>query len=444
MGASDPGRGATSGASSEATFPEGFLWGTSTAAHQVEGHTTGNQWWAWEQDADVPASGAACEHYERYEDDVERMAELGYDAYRFSIEWSRVEPAPGEFDEAAIAHYRDVLGTVRDAGLTPIPMLWHYTNPTWFMRRGGWSDADNVDAFERYVEEIASRFDVEYWLTVDEPMVYAHRTVVDDDAPPAAMTADGWVDQERSLEALLTVGSNLLRAHARAYDVIHDHRDAKVSLAKAVNPVYPGSEAGLDVWAADVRSWLEHDVWLASLAAGELLPPLPSGQLGECLDFFGLNYFFPRQGYFEPDAPEPPYWQFQTRTPADAPTNEIGWWIRPEAIADAIRRVEEFLDVPIVVTSTGTAAATDRERRQFVVDHVRQVGRAIEEGADVRGLLYWSFVDNYEWDLGFEPRFGLVQVDFETQERRPRESARCFGEIAAANGVTAEIEAAYG
>ncbi|MFB6074783.1 MAG: glycoside hydrolase family 1 protein [Haloarculaceae archaeon] len=422
-------------------FPRAFFWGTSSAAHQVEGGTDDNQWSKWERERPIPASGSACEHEQRYAEDVALMADLGYDAYRFSIEWSRIEPEPGRFDDAALAHYREMVERIRAAGLEPIPMLWHYTNPLWFMEAGGWTDADNVAYFERYVERVLGAIDADYWLTVDEPMVYAHRTCVDPEAPPARLEDGAWPDQDRSLEAMFTVGANLLCAHARAADLIHDRTDALVSLSKAVNPIYPG-ETPLDAWAADVRSYLEHGVWLESLARGVLQPPFPRVEIGDTLDFFGLNTFYSREGHFEADHPEPPYWTFETTTPADAEHNDLGWWVNPQGVYDAVRRVDRELDVPIVITSMGTAAPDDR-RRRYICEHVRQIGRAIEAGADVRGLLYWSFMDNFEWNLGFDPRFGLVEVDYDTQERTPRESARLYGAIAEANGLTPEIEARY-
>lgn len=424
-------------------FPDNFLWGTSTAAHQVEGNNKNNQWWKWEQETDLEESGIACDHYSKYEDDIKLMADLGYSAYRFSIEWSRVEPREGEFNEKEIKHYRGVVNRSRESGIKPIPMLWHWTNPLWFMKKGGWKKRENIDYFIKFVKKIAEEFEFDYWLTIDEPMIYANSSCVSDDYPPAYLTEKNWPKKEKTLTSIFKVASNLLQAHARVYETIHDNSSGEVSLSKAVNILEPASSSPLDGWSTNIRDYLENDVWLQSLKKGKPITPLSGKEFGSVLDFFGLNYFFGEECSFDEKSTTPPYYFLKTSTKEGREKSDLGWWIYPEGLYKVLKRVHGLLDLPIMITSNGIGTEKDLQRRRFLIDHLKQIKRSLDEGVDLNGYMHWSFMDNFEWTHGFEPRFGLVKIDYDNLKRIPRKSAYMFGEIARKNGIDGEIEEKY-
>ncbi len=419
------------------------MWGTSTSAHQVEGNNRNNQWWKWEKEVGLEESGIACDHYNKYREDIDLMAELGYNAYRFSIEWSRVEPKKRQFDEKEIEHYRDVINYMKEKGIKPIPVLHHYTNPLWFMNEGGWIKEKNVEYFIEFVRKIVDEFEFDYWLTIDEPMVYAFSSCLDDKTPPAYLVNNNWPQREKSFKMVFKVASNLLQAHAKSYETIHEHSRGKVSLAKAVNILEPASGSSLDRWSTGMWDYMENGVLLQSLKEGRPLPPLSGEEFGEVLDFFGLNYFLGRVCYFEESSPTPPWYFFQTKAKGGGEVNSMGWWVYPEGIYKAIKRVHEMFGLPIMVTSNGIGTEDDLQRRRFLGSHLKQIRKGIDNGADVIGYLHWSFMDNFEWAEGFEPKFGLVEVDYSNLKRIPRKSAYMYGEIVKKNGIGPELEKKY-
>ncbi len=430
-------------------FPDGFLWGTSTSAHQVEGNNRNNQWWKWEKETNLKESGIACDHYNKYKEDIDLMAELGYSVHRFSIEWSRVEPKKGQFDEKEIGHYRNVINYMKEKGIKPIPMLHHCTNPLWFMNEGGWIKEKNVDYFVEFVGKIASEFEFDYWLTLDEPAAYAFGTCLGDKAPPAYLINGSWPQREKKFEMVFKMASNLLGAHAKSYETIHDHSRGRVSLAKAVNILEPASDSPLDKWSTETRDYLENGVWLQSLKEGRPIPPLSGEEFGNVLDFFGLNYFSGNLCYFEESSPTPPWYYFQARAKEQRERNYMGWWVYPEGVGypegiyKILKRVHRTFGLPIMVTSNGIGTDDDLQRRRFIVSHLKQIRRAVDDGVNVMGYMHWSFMDGFEWAFGFEPKCGLVGVDSDTLERIPRKSAYMYGEIAEKNGVGSEIEEKY-
>lgn len=419
------------------------MWGTSTSAHNVEGNNKNNQWWKWEKETDLEKSGIACDHYNRYREDIDLMAELGYNAHRFSIEWSRIEPRKGQFDEKEIEHYKDVVNYMKEKGIEPVPMLHHYTNPLWFMNEGGWIKEKNIEYFIEFVRKIADEFEFDYWLTIDEPMVYAFSSCLNDKAPPAYLINNGWPQRERSFKTVFKVVSNLLQAHAKSYQTIHDHSRGKVSLAKAMNILEPASDSPLDKWSTEIRDYIENGVWLQSLKEGRPVPPLSGEEFGNILDFFGLNYFFRNECYFEESSPTPPWYYFQARVKKQCERRYMGWLVYPEGIYKVLRRVHKMFGLPIMIASNGIGTEDDLQRRRFLVNHLGQIKRAMDDGANVIGYMHWSFMDNFEWFMGFEPKFGLVEVNYSTLERIPRNSAHMYGEIAKKNGIDSGMKEKY-
>ena len=390
-------------------FPADFLWGSATAAHQVEGGNTANDWWDWEHTAGSTAtesSGDAIDHWNRYDADFALLAALCQNAHRLSLEWSRIEPAEGEFSRVALDHYRRVLGRLADHGLTAVTTLHHFTLPRWFARRGGWLAPDAVEVFERYVARVADTLgDVVPWFcTINEPQVVANNGYHTGDFPPG----------HHDFDEARRVNEVLVRAHRTAVGALRAGRGApkagtclQVSVFEPLRPDDPE-----DVAAVDALRGLVVDTHLDDLAGG-----------GDVGDFVGLQYY--TRTVVDASAPG---WGGPVREGAE--TTQMGWEVYPEGFGRVLRRVAQA-GLPILVTENGIATADDRQRVRFLAAHLEALAAAVRDGVDVRGYLYWSAFDNFEWAWGYGPTFGLVGVDREDDFRRVvRPSAVAFGEVA--------------
>ena len=372
-------------------FPAGFLFGSSTAAHQVEGGNTNNDWWAWEQTEGSTAgepSGAAIDQWNRYPEDFALLAGLGQNAHRLSLEWSRIEPAPGEFSDAAIAHYRNVLESLAENGLTAFVTLHHFTNPLWFAERGGWLADDAVECFTRYCERVSRELaELMPWTcTINEPQIVALFGYLTGYHPPGLQDAEAWRRVTRTL----------IEAH------------------RAVVDLFP--RAGLCLQMPD----LQGDDELRSLAQREMIDVYLDDLPGA---FAGVQYY--TRMVLDPAAPG-----LVADPPAGARTTQMGWEIHPEGLLKALRSAARA-GLPLVVTENGIATSDDPERIDYLESHLTAVLDALAEGIDVRGYMYWSSFDNFEWAEGYRPRFGLVGIDRENDLRREvRPSARAFGRVA--------------
>lgn len=411
---------------SASPFPPGFLWGTATAAHQVEGGNDQNDWWDWEQTPghikDGSRSGLACDHFRRFADDFQLLADLGQNAHRLSIEWSRVEPQPGQFDAQALAHYRRVLETMRGLGLEPVVTLHHFTNPRWLAEQGGWTRPEVVATFGRFVEQVVAAYRdlVRYWITINEPTIYAQLGFLDAEWPPGL----------RNPLLAQRVLRHMVLAHGRAYQIVHRLQpEARVSLAhhmRVFDPANPASAA--DRWTARVADTLSNQSPLRALHDGRLRPPLGRGErvaeLVGTLDYVGVNYYSRDFVGFDPLAPRR---LFVRTVPRECPRNACGWEIYPEGLYRVARQAAEF--GPVLITENGTADQDDELRPDYLVTHVQQLARAQREGVPLLGYLHWSSMDNFEWAQGFRMRFGLIRVDFETQARRVKPSGELYARI---------------
>ncbi len=423
-------------------FPEGFLWGTATAAHQVEGENRLNDWWAYEQEVGFPSgqvSGRACDQFHRYPEDFDRAREMGNNAHRLSIEWSRLEPAPGEWDEGAWEHYRRVFDALRERGLEPVVTLHHFTNPRWLAAEGGWLSRRAVGRFRRFAGRVARYYgaQVRWWIPFNEPNVYAYQ----------AYAAGIWPPARRSLREAFRVLAHMMRAHAAAYWELHEHAALapRVGIAHHVRRFEPASARPADRIATRLLDALFHRSVLAAVHEGRFLPPLGIGQVVEeavgTLDFLGINYYTGVRIRFSRRHAER---LFTEELPVDpqAPRSDLGWEVYPEGLRKVLLE-HRRLGLPILITENGIADADDDLRPAFLLAHLLEAHRAIQEGVDVRGYFHWSLIDNYEWAEGFGPRFGLVEVDYETLERRPRPSARLYAEICRANAISRELVARW-
>ena len=361
---------------------EPFLWGAATSAHQVEGNNTRNDWWAWErQTAGVECSGRASDHYHQFKEDFALARNLGHNAHRLSLEWSRIEPERGQWCEQALRHYREVLEGLRRQNLKSFVTLHHFTNPLWLAEAGGWERRGSVELFANYVKMVVRSLGdlVDFWVTINEPVVYALE----------AYWHKRWPPQKRSAPAVWRVVRHMAAAHRRAYRIIHRAWvGARVGLAKHLI-AYSAKQTFRDYW-------FNHYFFTL---------------VGKKQDFIGVNYYLADQGKI-----------------GDGPKSDIGWPIYPAGLTQVLLHMKRY-KLPIYVTENGLADARDSRRADFIRDHLRAVEAAQAAGVDVRGYFYWSLLDNFEWDKGFAPRFGLVEVDYKTMERKVRPSAYVYRAI---------------
>ncbi|MER5441597.1 family 1 glycosylhydrolase [Streptomyces sp. NPDC002790] len=401
----------------ELALPEDFLMGAATSAHQVEGNNIASDWWALENAPDTfvsAPSGDAADSYHRWPQDMDLLSELGFNAYRFSIEWARIEPEAGRVSRAALAHYRAMVEGARARGLTPVVTLHHFTSPRWFSERGGWRAPDAPDLFAEYtrtaLEVLGGPTRV---ATVNEPnmlaLMYSLRRYAAEHgwSSLARGRAEGGAAFNPALIAPdEVVTRTLIEAHHQARSVLHE-ADARHQVGWTVaNQVYqaePGAEA-----AAAAYAWPREDLFLKEARAD---------------DWIGVQAY--TRHLIGPDGPLP--------VPDGAPTTLTGWEVYPEALGEAIAHTVEVTGtgVPIVVTENGIATADDTERIAYTRRALASLAEQLRGGADVRGYFHWSALDNYEWGT-FAPTFGLIGVDPTTFARTPKASARWLGALAAA------------
>jgi beta-glucosidase len=387
-------------------FPKDFFWGAATSAHQVEGGND-NDWTLWEkknarrlareakncwqkwQREEFPEmlesvnyiSGRACDHYNLFNEDFNLAKRLGHNAHRFSIEWSRVEPEGGKFNEKEIKHYQVVIESLRKRGLEPFLTLYHWTLPVWFVKKGGWLNKDAPEYFARYAEKVLSQSFTKGWvkfcITLNEPQIYASQSFLRGNWPP----------QKRNLLSYLKVLRNLAKAHKKAFQAIKQKfPQAQIGIAK--NNIY--FKKG---WLTPVvRWWWNH--WFLK-------------KIKNYQDFIGLNYYFTA---------------LQKKEAGSFSRSDLGWEIYPQGIYFCLKELSKYKR-PIYILENGIADAKDFKRTKFIKDHLYWTLKAMQEGADVRGYFYWSLMDNFEWDKGFWPRFGLAETDYKTLERKIRPSA---------------------
>ena len=428
------------------SFPDGFLWGTATSSHQVEGDNTNNQWALWEQEPgriwQGHKAGRACDWWRNAERDFDLMVDLHQNAHRLSIEWSRIEPEEGRFDSAALARYRQMLQGLRERGIEPMVTLHHFTEPLWFWSRGSWLHPHALDAFRRYVAYVAEGLGdlVHLWCTINEPAVYATLGYLAGRFPPG----------ENNPVHTFQVLRRLLQAHAVAYHTVHERLPtAQVGLVKSM-PFFAPWRPGwvLDRVMARLVNYMFNTIAVAGVNDGRLRPPVglgvfPDRALVSTSDFIGINYYGRTTIAFDLRRPHTlfvrdfsnPEGECTDITAEGEPYSEI----YPEGLYHTLRWVWERYRKPIFVTENGLPDDDDDQRPSFIVRHLRQVHRAIQEGVDVRGYFHWTLVDNFEWADGWGLRFGLVALNPETQERTPRPSARLYARICRHNGIPEEL-----
>lgn len=404
-------------------FPKRFLWGASVSAHQVEGGQH-NQWSVWELEnakslaaqapyvyselenwpdikrlATTPAnyiSGNAAYHKELYAKDFDLLKQMHMNAFRFSIEWSRLEPDEGAWSVDAVEYYKKYFAELKQRGIEPVVTLFHFTLPVWFAAMGGFERRANIKYFVRFATKVIDLFGAEfkYIITINEPEVYAFESYQQGHWPP----------QKTKLTKALKVYNNLAVAHNRVAAVAHGKgRKYKVSIAKNMSFDYPGDDAKLTVWTSVLSGWAKDTYWLKKVKKN--------------CDFLGINYYFSNR-----------YYGYRTHNPNEK-VSDLGWDMQPSNIQFVLEYAYERYGLPVMVTENGLADATDKDRQWWIAQSVLGMQRAMKNGTEILGYMHWSLLDNMEWDKGRWPRFGLAAVDYRTMERTLRPSAKWFGNL---------------
>ncbi len=406
-------------------FPKDFMWGASTAAHQVEGGNV-NQWSAWElahaselakdahhryghlenwheikkqaEDPNNYVSGVAVKHYELYEQDFDLVNELNLDSFRFGIEWSRIEPEEGVWDEGEIEHYHRYIAALKKRGIEPVLNVWHWTMPTWFTDRGGFTHHSNIKFFDRFVKKIADEYshDLKYVITLNEPNVYATFGYLVGIHPPT----------EKKPLKFTWVYWNLIVAHKHSYKIL-----------KRANPKI---RIGVAAQLANIQAKRPHN--LIDETATKIMRYLWNWwfliRTRKYQDFIGLNYYY--TDYYK---------GLLVRENPELPKSDIGWYMEPEGVYPLLLRVWSRYKKPIIITENGVADSHDEYRRWWVEETIIAMERAMSEGVVIKGYFHWSLLDNFEWRDGWWPKFGLVEVDREHGMKRTiRPSSNWFGE----------------
>jgi beta-glucosidase len=424
-------------------FPRGFLWGTATSSHQVEGNNKNNNFWAWEQEPGKiiheHKSGSACDWWGgRWREDFDRIIESGQNAHRLSIEWSRVQPTPDRWDEDALDHYRQMLQRLTEHKITPMITLHHFCDPLWVSETGGWENEAIVDLFAAYVEKTVEALS-EYnnlWVTINEPNVLVMYAYMFGLFPPG----------KKDIRLIGKVYANLVKAHSAAYQVIHRLQPtARVGIATNYRSVKPSiSWNPLDHFMAGLVRSVFNNAVPKALQDGVLSLPwsrvrIPGAKKTQ--DFLGINYysrdivaFSLRHGheafmrtYFSPDS------ELST---TGFIANE------PQGMFEALKWGLAF-KLPIIVTENGIEDEDDSVRPSYLVQHLHQIWRAVNFNWPVKGYFHWSLVDNFEWERGWTQRFGLWELDVETQARRRRPSVDLYAAICRENGISSDIVQKY-
>lgn len=401
-------------------------WGAATSAHQVEGKTH-NQWTVWElahaaelakqaeskyahwlpnwpevqEQATKPenyVSGIAVDHFARFEEDFDLAKQLNLNALRISIEWSRIEPREGEWDEAAIEHYRAVLRSLKRRGIEPFVTLWHWTMPIWFIEKGGFSKRGNLFYFERFSEKmlVELKDQLKYIITINEANIYTG----------LSYRLGEWPPQARSVWQSLRVYLNLIRAHRRVYKLAKSiNSEFRIGLAQHFTHFHLGDNSPV----SKLSRWVQETVW------NRWVIDRSRGYH----DFIGVNYY------------QSDRLVWGRKQNLDEKRSDLGWEMRPADLEHVLVGISRRWGIPVVVTENGVADAKDQYRQWWLEETLGAISRAIEQGVELEGYLHWSLMDNFEWSSGFWPRFGLIEVDRETLTRKIRPSAKWFAEFIA-------------
>jgi beta-glucosidase len=398
---------------SDKIFPSQFFWGCATSAHQVEGGLI-NDWSQWEKSekrlADLKKkqqdpldfiSGAAANSYLENNADIKCLKDLNCNSYRFSVDWSRIEPEEGKFDNEALEYYREFIVKLRAHNIEPFVTLWHWPIPLWLSDKGGWENKEIVDYFKKFVEKTATYLNAEvnFWITLNEPMVYTSQSYLVGEWPP----------QKKNPIAVYRVINNLVAAHKTAYEVLKKiDNNNQIGVAKH-NMYFEAAPGFINKILKGLADWWWNFRFLDKIKNHQ--------------DFIGLNYYFHNlinYGFSK---------QFSYDKKSD-----LEWGLHPEGIKFVLGDLKKY-NKPIYITENGLADHGDQHRAWYIEEILKNVHAAIEDGVVVKGYFHWSLIDNFEWAEGFKPRFGLYEVNFQTYERIARSSAQFYADICKNNRI---------
>lgn len=416
------------------SIPEHLMMGVATASMQIEGgdsHTNWNDWYekGHIKDGTNPATGN--DHWEKWREDTEIMAELGLQIYRFSVEWARLVPEEGRVDEAAVARYREELQLLREKNIRPLLTIHHFSNPMWFERKGAFEKRENLHYYLELVELVVDRFGdlCSEYITINEPNVYATNSYFFGE----------WGPGKKSFGATLAVMENFAYCHIKAYGIIHEKRkamgyeDTMVGCANHLRVFAPKSSSNL--WhrlCAKLSSFLFQDALTKAMTLGEFPMPLRNHwglPRGEYTDFIGLNYYTRSTVSGIADGVK-----------ENSPRNDLDWEIYPEGLVECARQLYDVLPRPIWVTENGTCDNRDTFRCRYLYEHLKALS---ESGLPFKRYYHWCFCDNFEWVEGNSAKFGLVSVDPVSRERRVKLAGRFYADVIRNRGVSSEMYETY-
>lgn len=423
-------------------FPEGFLWGTATAAHQVEGRNQNNTWYAWEQEQgriiQGQKSGLACDWWGgRWREDFDRAQSTHQNALRLSIAWSRIQPAPDRWDENALDRYREMLIGLQSRKMVPMVTLHHFSEPLWVAEMGGWENEAVIDLFAAFVRKSVEAL-MPYcnlWVTINEPNVFVFSAYIEGVFPPG----------KKDFKTAMKVMHHLIQAHARAYAVIHELQpESRVGTSLHYRGFKPATWLPMDRWMANVFNRLFNDLFPRTLKDGVFNAIIKRDRIPEAIgtqDFVGLNYYSSDLVRFDLLAPGE---MFAHRSyPDDAIVSETGFIANdPQGMMACVRWGGQF-GLPMIITENGVEDSQDVLRPRYTLEHLHALWQMMNGDYDVEGYFHWSLVDNFEWERGWTQRFGLWGLDVESQARIRRPSVDMYAEICRTNGISAEIVQTY-
>lgn len=389
-------------------FPKEFLWGTATSAYQIEGDNFSSDWHNWADRGKVPEAGKAADHIHHLKEDVGLMKQCGANAYRMSIEWSRICPQIDKVDQDALEYYKNEVKSLHQDNITVFLTLNHFTLPQWFLDLGGWENRKNLKYFKGFVEIICQAFgNIEFWTTINEPTVYVMQAYYSGVFPPG----------QKSLLKTWRVLNNLILAHKEAYKIIRQKiPNAKIGIAQNALCLSPWPRDGILFRLVNffIKRYWNHYFFRKSR---------------KMHDYIGLNYYFHyylKVGLSGIKIVSPSKLKLQL--------NQRGWEVYPAGIKELCLDFKKYKR-PIYILENGIATTNDEQRQKFLLTHLGKLLEAMEFGADVRGYFYWSLIDNYEWEAGFGPKFGLAEVDFKTFKRKLRPSGLVFANMVKNNSI---------
>ena len=417
-------------------LPSDFLMGSATSATQIEGGMSQSNWYKWCVDGHIK-DGSTCiranDHWNRYAQDIGWMKKLNHQVYRMSVDWSRIEPRKGEFDQEAIFHYRDIIQERINNGIRPSSALHNFSHPLWLVEEGEFENEKVVDYFERFVTFVVENLGdlVSEYITINEPSVFGVLGYLFGECPPG----------KKSIKLVMQVYKNMTLCHIKAYQTIHRVRkqslfngETKVGVAHALRVFDPLSlKNHFDKLEAKIMDYLFQEALVMSMSDGKLRFPIGKGAplgTGKFYDFIGINYYTRSAVQCI---------GFRITAFKQNPQNDLGWEIYPEGLSQLCKRYYKKLNAPIWITENGTCDKKDAFRSRFIYDHLHEVSKLCKEGIPVQRYYHWTLMDNFEWAEGESAPFGLIKVDFETQQRILRRSGSFYAEACREKGVTREM-----